>query len=204
MSTDLLERCYPGRRAELKRQILATALACFNQSGIEATTIEQIREGCEASVGALYHHFGNKEGIVSALFFAAMQDQTALRDEYLSKALTAQEGVFALVSSYIDWVDANPEWARFQYQARYSVANGSASVELAERNRMRNRVLKQWFAEPTRAGLFSAFSAEVLPWLIIGPVEGYCRSWLSGRVKTRPAEHRQTLAQAAWRSLGGD
>lgn len=66
---NLLERLYPGRRAALKRQILLDALGCFLEQGIETTSIEMIRAKSESSVGAIYHHFKNKEGIVAALFF---------------------------------------------------------------------------------------------------------------------------------------
>lgn len=204
MATDLLERCYPGRRAELKRQILAKALECFNQQGIEATTIEQIREGCQASVGAFYHHFGNKEGLVAALFFAALDDQTALRDSYLAKAGDAMEAVSALVYSYIDWVDQNPEWARYQYQARHGVATGQHGAELLERNRKRNAAFKTWLSEPESAAVFSRQPAELVLSFLIGPSESYARAWLSGRVKSRPSVYREDLAKAAWRAISGD
>ncbi|MFY1373430.1 TetR/AcrR family transcriptional regulator, partial [Acinetobacter baumannii] len=85
---NLLERLYPGRRAALKRQILLDALDCFLEQGIETTSIEMIRAKSESSVGAIYHHFKNKEGIVAALFFSALDDQTALRDEYLKQSKT--------------------------------------------------------------------------------------------------------------------
>jgi AcrR family transcriptional regulator len=45
------------------------------------TSIEMIRDKSESSVGAIYHHFKNKEGI-SCTFFAAL-DQTRLqRDQH--------------------------------------------------------------------------------------------------------------------------
>jgi len=50
-------------------QILLDALDCFLEQGIETTSIEMIRAKSESSVGAIYHHFKNKEGIVAALFF---------------------------------------------------------------------------------------------------------------------------------------
>ncbi|MFY2980711.1 hypothetical protein ACOQLH_35080, partial [Klebsiella pneumoniae] len=77
------------------------------------------------------------EGVVAALFFAALEDQTELRERYLAAASSAREGVQALIASYIDWVEANPDWARFQYQARHAVAAGAASEQLAELNRAR-------------------------------------------------------------------
>lgn len=201
--TDLLERCYPGRRAELKRNILQQALGCFNRLGLEATTIEMIRAECETSVGAIYHHFTNKEGLVAALFFTALDDQAQLRGSYLAQAQTLEQGVQALVYSYVDWVDAQPEWARFQFHARFAVTRGPFSEELAERNRTRNRSLLEWLKARSASDALPAIPAELLPSLIIGQAESYCRAWLSGRVQGRPREYREHLAAAAWRSIAG-
>lgn len=121
---DILTRQFPGHRASLKRTILATALACFNDHGLEATTIEMIRERCDTSVGNIYHHFGNKDGLIAALFLCALEDQAQLLADYLARARTAREGVAALVHSYVDWVSAQPEFARFQFMARTAVASG--------------------------------------------------------------------------------
>ena len=198
---DLFERTFPGRRSDLKRSILREALACFNEVGIEATTIETIRARCETSVGAIYHHFGNKEGIVAALFFAALEDQAALRAHHLEQAQTAQAGVEALVRSYVEWVDAHPEWARFVFQSRFAVANGPHKDELLTRNKQRNRQLTEWMSDEERREAFSHIPAELLLSLIIGAAESYARAWLSGRVKSSPKDYASLLAQAAWASI---
>ena len=198
---DLIERTFAGRRSDLKRSILREALACFNDVGIEATNIETIRARCDTSVGAIYHHFGSKEGIVAALFFAALEDQAALRERYLETAHTAQEGVEALVRSYVEWVDAQPEWARFVYQSRFAVANGPFKDELLTRNKQRNRQLSEWMGDEGRSAPFSHVPPELLLSLIIGAAESYARAWLSGRVKKSPNDYAQLLAQAAWASI---
>lgn len=201
---DLLERCYPERRAESKRQILRCALALFNQHGIEATTIDIIRGQSQTSVGSIYHHFGNKEGVVAALFMAALDDQARLRNAYLQGLETTREWVQALVFSYVDWVVSQQDWARFQYQARYAVAQGAFSVQLKDANRARNAQLRDWFSEPARREEVLSLPLELMPSLIIGPAESYCRAWLSARVKQSPELYRQALAEAAWRAVGRD
>jgi AcrR family transcriptional regulator len=203
-TADLLERCYPGRRAELKRDIFRKALTLFNEQGIEATTIEMIRAECDTSVGAIYHHFGNKEGLVAALFFTALDDQARLRDSYLSDATTTREGVQALVHSYVDWVDSQPEWARFQYHARFAVTKGPLKDELAARNKTRNKALLEWLFNPGRQDELAGVPAELMLSLIIGQADSYCRAWLSGRVKGSPKAYRELLADAAWRSVALD
>ncbi|VVN81832.1 hypothetical protein PS712_01160 [Pseudomonas fluorescens] len=203
-TADLLERCYPGRRAELKRDIFRKALTLFNEQGIEATTIEMIRAECDTSVGAIYHHFGNKEGLVAALFFTALDDQARLRDSYLADATTTREGVQALVHSYVDWVDSQPEWARFQYHARFAVTKGPLKDELATRNKTRNKALLEWLFNPGRQDELAGVPAELMLSLIIGQADSYCRAWLSGRVKGSPKAYRELLADAAWRSVALD
>jgi AcrR family transcriptional regulator len=198
----VLERAYPGARAQLKRRILLGALSCFNEHGIEATTIEQILGKCEASVGNLYHHFGSKEGLVAALFFCTLADQASLVDEKLGQARTAQEGVAALVCSYVDWVTAQPELARFMFQARSAVAKGPHGRDLQQRNRERARQVMAWFGQHGRRDAIKDWPPELLPSLLIGPSENYCRAWLAGRVKATPSEYRSMLAQAAWASVG--
>ncbi|WP_160107494.1 TetR/AcrR family transcriptional regulator [Pseudomonas izuensis] len=200
-TSDLLERCYPGRRAELKRDIFRKALKLFNEQGIEATTIDMIRAECDTSVGAIYHHFGNKEGLVAALYFTALDDQARLRDSYMAEAATTQAGVHALVYSYVDWVDSQPEWARFQYHARFAVTKGPFKDELATRNKARNKQLMEWLFDSARRAEMGDIPAELILSLIIGQADSYCRAWLSGRVKGSPKAYREMLADAAWRSV---
>lgn len=199
---DLLERCYPGRRAESKRQILRCALVLFNAQGVDATTIDTIRAESQTSVGSIYHHFGNKEGVIAALYMAALDDQARLRDSYMSGVGSTQAWVQALVHSYVDWVVNQPEWARFQYQARYAVAQSAFSDQLKEANRARNAQMRDWFSDPAHRQEIRDLPRELIPSLIIGPVESYCRAWLSGRVKQSPELYRQQLAEAAWRAVG--
>lgn len=201
---DLLERCYPGRRAESKRQILRCALVLFNAQGIDTTTIDAIRAESQTSVGSIYHHFGNKDGVVAALYMAALDDQARLRDSYVSGVGSTQAWVQALVHSYVDWVVNQPEWARFQYQARYAVAQSAFSDQLKEANRARNAQMRDWFSDPAHRQEIRDLPRELIPSLIIGPAESYCRAWLSGRVKQSPQLYRQQLAEATWRAVGHD
>lgn len=198
---EVLERQFPGRRSQLKREILTAALACFNEQGLEPTTIQDIRIRCDTSVGNIYHHFGNKDGLISALFFCVLDDQARLREQYLSTAHSAKEGVAALVYSYLDWVTTEPDLARFQFQARSAVAKGPKAADLAERNRQRNRQIYEWLVSRQGTGGRLTAPPELLPSLIIGQAESYCRAWLSGRAHSSPAVFREHLARAAWASL---
>ncbi|TVT35230.1 TetR/AcrR family transcriptional regulator [Marinobacter vinifirmus] len=199
--SNILENRFPGRRAALKREILEQALHCFNDLGVEATTIDAIKARCDTSVGAIYHHFGNKEGILSALFFAAMDDQRQQLERELAGANNLREAVFCIIESYLDWVAANHEWARFLYLARSPLAKGPFQQELKDRNVQNYQKLKEQLIGLGKGDIKIVQPFEMLFSLIIGPSENYCRAWLSGRVKTSPQEYRKEFAESAWRSL---
>jgi AcrR family transcriptional regulator len=198
---DVLERHFPGHRAQLKRHILLHALACFNEHGLEATTIDMIKQRCETSVGNIYHHFGNKDGLIAELFFCGVEDYLQLLTRYLERAQTAREGVAAVVHSYVDWVAAQPDLARFQLAAGSAVAKGPRAEDLAAHNQKRNLTLIKWLTHPAHQADLAWCPRELLPSLLIGHAESYCRAWLSGKVKSPPTKHRDLLAAVAWRAV---
>lgn len=87
-------------------------------------------------------------------------------------------------------------------QARFAVARSSFNERLAEANLARNAALKKWFSDPAHRQNLQALPSELIPSLIIGSAESYCRAWLSGRVQRNPGLLRQQLADAAWRAVG--
>lgn len=198
---ELLERLYPGRRATLKRQILLDALSCFLENGIETTSIEMIRSKSDSSVGAIYHHFKNKEGIVATLFFAALDDQAALRDNYLETTKSLQEVLYAFIHSYVDWVSEQPEFAKFLISARFSVMQGENQERLIQKNKLRNQKIFNAISNYAEAGFLTSIPHELLLSLVIGSTENYCRAWLSQRVTSNPKVYKDILAKAAWDSL---
>jgi AcrR family transcriptional regulator len=200
--SDPFARVEPGPRKEHKRLILSCALACFNELGIQATTVETIRERANSSIGSIYHHFGNKDGLIAALFFAALDDQLALTHPRLQAAASAKDAIEVLVQTYLEWVTQQPELARFMSQARASVADGPFGQELLQRNKERYGRMLEWLEKGVNEGSVRVLPRETYASLLIGPSENYCRAWLSGRVKSRPTDFVQVFSEAAWRSVG--
>lgn len=198
---NLFARLEPGPRKEHKRQILRSALDCFNEFGIHATTIEAIRERAGSSIGSIYHHFGNKDGLVAALFFVALDDQLALTHARTQTVTSARDAIEALVTTYLEWVTQQPELARFASQARASVASGSFSSQLMERNKQRYGELMKWLEKGVKDGSIRAMPRETYASLLIGQSDNYCRAWLSGRVKSKPTDFVDVFVDAAWRSV---
>jgi len=185
-----------------RQDILNAALACAAEHGMDAISIEGLREHCGASVGSIYHHFGNKEGVVAALFFDILAAQSRSVQAQLDASQGAQGGVRALVTGYLDWVMAEPARARFLFQARSPVAAGPRAAELAQAAQQRNAALLAWFGPQRAAGALRSLPCELMPSLVMGPVQSYCRAWLSDPAALPPpSTYREELADAAWRAV---
>lgn len=188
-------------RRSRKDEILQAALACFTEFGVDATTIEMIRDRSGASIGSLYHHFGNKERIIGALYLAGTAEYAALLEEGFAVADSAEACVKLLVTSYIDWVVANPDWARFILHSRGRVEASEMGEALREANRVHYGRINQALASYREQGVFKPIPADCFSSLIIGPTHDFARNWLAGRTKTALIECRDLLAQAAWDSV---
>ncbi|HXA46267.1 MAG TPA: TetR/AcrR family transcriptional regulator [Burkholderiaceae bacterium] len=200
-SSNQFENAEPGPRKAHKRHILSCALACFDEFGIEATTIDMIRERADSSVGSIYHHFGNKDGLIAALYLAALDDQFALAQPRMASAATPRESVEALVRTYLEWVTQQPQLARFLFRARQGVAFGPYKEELAKRNKQRYEALLNQLAAGIKEGVILPFPKEIFASLLIGQSENYCRAWLAQRVKAKPTAYVDIFVQAAWTSV---
>lgn len=191
----------PGERGASRRAVLAHALPCFNARGIEAATIEDLRRRSGQSVGTIYHHFRNKEGVAAALFFAGFDDQSRAIAARTEAAPDAHAVVAELVVAYVDWVTALPELAAFLFMARETVAQGPYGAELVARLEARYAPIDARLAEGVRAGLITELPADLIPALVLGGAESYCRGWLAGRRAARPTTYAGLLAEAAWRGI---
>jgi AcrR family transcriptional regulator len=184
-----------------KQEILDAALACFIEHGTEATTIEMIRERSNASVGSMYHHFGNKESIAAALYVDALREHSEYQQSLLEKARDAEEGVKAIACAYVDWVSANPDKARFILYSRSVVAKSEMGAEIQKRTSAHVGEVIRWFEPHIENGTMKKLPRECYSSLITGPAHDYARLWLSGRAKTDIKAYRKIFAEAAWSAV---
>lgn len=184
-----------------QRAIIEAALACFSRHGVEATTIDMIREASGASVGSLYHRFGNKEGIAAEVYIQGLQDFRAFMEERLESSATLESAVKAIVHANVDWIVANPDWARFIFNHRMVLKQANREEAFnAETKASGQRWMARLLALP-EAQRLAPEVREIFPSLVAGPIHDYARQWLEGRRKTSPEQLREAFANAAWVGL---
>jgi AcrR family transcriptional regulator len=161
-------------------EILKAAMHCFIRNGVEATTIEMIREQSGASVGSIYHHFGNKEMIAAALYKEGLRQFSRQLQKDLKDIASIEDAIRCIIQSNIDWIIANPDWARFVFRHRRVLKNAEQELTFREETAQTQRILiTQLKALPDFKRLRALPESMYLP-VLIGPVHLYARQWLDG------------------------
>ena len=187
----------PARQAV----ILNAALACFTRQGIEATTISDICDRAGCSIGSLYHHFGNKEGIASQLFIRGIGQLNEDLLNQLETCSNAESGVRVVVTQYADWVTVHKPLARFLLQSRQIQFPNDVKSQVRDTHHAHIQKVFEWFAPFVADGAMKILPVESYIPIISGPIQEYTRRWLAGQIKQPPAELKIVFADAAWNSV---
>jgi AcrR family transcriptional regulator len=187
----------PAKRAE----VLDAALQCFSELGYERSTISVIRARAGVSIGSLYHHFSSKEQLFAALYLETIRDTQAYSLRALARTRSAEEGVRALVRSYLRWVQRHPEKAAFLFTMRRAEFMVEAEAELETLNQDLRKTLAEWTDRYVRRGELPLARIDLLLALLVGPSEDFARRWLRGKTTTPLREAAELLGEAAWRAL---
>jgi AcrR family transcriptional regulator len=185
-------------RSDRRNAILMSALECFNQDGIEATSVDEIGRRAGASVGSIYHHFKGKEGLAISLLAEGMRRNAQQLEKRLRGARTARQGVKAAVESLVDWISNNPEWARYIYTVSSSRLMQVGRSQLQEVNAYNAKIIADFFGRHCEAGAFRQLPRDCVASVVLGPVHDYARRWLNGQVSAGIASHADFFANSAW------
>lgn len=185
-----------------RTRILDAALASFVARGVAATTIEQVRAAAGVSIGSLYHHFGDRQGLVAALREALLRDYQAGFVATLEEEDEAAAGIAATVRYHVTWCTTHADAARFLLlEAPQGRRGGAAEAGLEEANQAFFRRVLAWLRPHIRYGAVRRLDLDTAYALWLGPAQERCRLWLDGRSAPPDDAVVATLADAAVRSL---
>jgi len=145
------------RRAETRRRLLDAAAERFAELGVEGASIDAIAERADRTSGALYDHFGGKEGLLFALLDGWVDDVAAVIGAELSTASTLDERLGVLWRNVSAPVAGEGRWIALEHELwSYAARNPAAREHLARRYRGAwegiAEATEQWTGEATDVG----------------------------------------------------
>jgi AcrR family transcriptional regulator len=182
-------------------RILRAALERFAREGVSATTLTNLRTAAGVSVGTFYHHFQNKEQVVSALFLDGLREYQADFLAELRRHPDPRQAVPGIVAFHMDWCGSRPDQALFMLTERPPLADEPGTRALADQNRAFFSEITAWWNVQVHHGALRPADPVMISVLWIGPAQELCRHWLSGRVPEPTPDQIALLGEAAWLSL---
>lgn len=184
-----------------KREILSAALTCFATKGYDATTLADIRERAGASTGSIYHHFANKAELAAELYLEGVRATQVYSLHALLKRRSLEEGIESLVFSSLDWVQENPEFARFLFAMRHADFMEPVEEELERMNREALATALSWLREHVGTVELKGATPAAIRAVTFGPTMHYARNLLRSDPAIDIGRDRRALASAVQAAL---
>src|SRR5690349_17083008 len=184
-----------------REQIVEAATRAFAREGVLASRLEDIRRDAGVSIGAVYHHFADKEALHTEAWLAALRSFQDGFVQTLQDSSDAEAGVRGGVAHQLEWVARNRDAAALLYGGRPSGAGAAAHLD--EQNRAFFGGVRAWWRLHAGYGTVRDVNPELLHALWLGATDTYCRQWIAGPGRAIDEGVAAELADAAWLALKG-
>lgn len=98
---------------------MIAALQLFVAKGYFNTSVHEIREKADVSIGLLYRYFKNKEDIAAALYSELIAETNAVITEIMEVHDTAAERCRAIISHYLYLTETSPDLVEYTIFIRH-------------------------------------------------------------------------------------
>ena len=100
-------------------QTLEASLELFTNKGFFKTSVHDIAEKAQVSIGFIYHHFKDKEGIARSLYNLLLQRMNELIDQIEVAYTDTKSRCFAVIRTLFELTESEPEVMQFIIHARH-------------------------------------------------------------------------------------
>jgi AcrR family transcriptional regulator len=188
------------RGEETQQRLLDAALAVHAEAGQDGFTVQAVVTKSGVSLGSLYHHFTNFDGLAAALYARCMANLLDDITTALERARTARGGVRAVVTTYLTFVADQPAEARFIHASAYASYLPAHEEVITAMKAPRMARMARWLAPHVAAGSIVDLPDPLTEMLLIGPVAELSRRWLNG-ADIDLAKASKLLPDRIWCSL---
>ncbi|MFC0104948.1 TetR/AcrR family transcriptional regulator [Kibdelosporangium aridum] len=185
-------------------RLLTAALDVFDSSGHDGFTVHAVTAASGVSLGSLYHHFGNFDGLAAALYSRCMDELLDSLIAALDNVRAARTGIQAIVVAYLEFTRDNPAAARFIHASAYAGYLAAHADRVTAAKAPKLKVIAEWLRPHVAAGRLVAIAEPLVEILLIGPVAETARRWLSGMPGLDIEQAIKVLPERIWHSLRAD
>lgn len=146
-------------------QIVTAAERLFERRDPAEVTFEQIAEAAGVSRALVYNYFGDKGGLLAAVYLRSIGDLDLALGRAFVRPGTGEQRLQAIIGCYLDYAERNAASCRL---ISWAEASGHPLVQQARRRRYET-VARSWGGGPDARmfsrGVLSLIEGVVLEWL---------------------------------------
>ncbi|QKT03944.1 TetR/AcrR family transcriptional regulator [Ectothiorhodospiraceae bacterium 2226] len=178
--------------------VLTTALRLFTEHGYFNTSVHDIGRAAGVSIGSIYHHFKDKEGIAKALYDQLVARMGAALDAIEAEHTTTHDRCRAVVALLLDIATAEPQVMAYMLRAQHQefISGGSPVCSSKPFAQMRAMV---------RTGMARGEVREMEPVVAASALFGgplrMVSLHLDGLLERPLKDYLDPLWEAAWRAV---
>lgn len=198
-----MARAAHGKTAQTedRRQlILETTLALFTRRGFFNTSVHDIQRAAGVSIGSIYHHFKNKEGLAKALYDAQVERMAHAMEAILAEHRSAHDRCRAVIAHLFDLTEASPEAMQYILYAKHREFLPDEKPVCSSRP---FELMKQMVAAGMAAGEIRAMEPYVAATAIFGGAIRLVYLRLDHVLPQPLPEYLDAAWECAWRSVAG-
>jgi len=106
-------------RPDTRYLVLDSALTLFTERGYFSTSVHDIGRAAGVSIGSIYHHFGDKEGIAGALYSQLNSRMESLIGDICRRHESAHDQARELIARLFELTETEPRAMEFMLYAKH-------------------------------------------------------------------------------------
>ncbi|XWO14521.1 TetR family transcriptional regulator [Paenarthrobacter nitroguajacolicus] len=195
---------WQSHREERRRELIKAARKAVHRLGSEAS-MEDIAGSAGTSKSVFYRYFGDKAGLQQAMGEVVLGQMQRRMQEAAQLAQTPREGLFAMVSAYLQMAESSPNV--YAFITRLTPGEASAQDAIAASGALGNffEQITDMIATPMREHLGEEKEAVIVYWptAAIGLVRNAGEMWLGSPAgSTKPDQATMAGQITDWLCLG--
>jgi len=179
-------------------QVLGAALQLFTEKGYFNTSVHDVARRAKVSIGSIYHHFKDKEGIAKALFDVLVNRMQVALEEIERRQPTAHDRCRAAVELLLRMAEEEPETMAYMLHARH---NEFMPGEVSICSSKPFATLREMVQAGMEAGEIRRMETVVAATSIFGGPIRMITLRLEGLLERPLPAYLEEVWQASWRSV---
>lgn len=184
---------------DLREALVRAGVEILEEQGLAALTLREVARRANVSHAAPYHHFPNKEALLTAIAARGLRMQSEEMALAMANPKPSTDGLQSFGMAYVAFAAAHPSLFRLMYSHERTGPN--ATKELADATASIDVRFIEGIREKAKCSVEHARSIALLLW---ASMHGLAMLWLDGQLQWEGAPPLESLAFQVTELLGAN